>query len=70
MKTGVDESTQNELSDNLSRTLADQIGSRIAKDLEEACLAEETIRVADLFDQGTIWINDGGIHASPTVRRN
>jgi DNA-binding MarR family transcriptional regulator/tetratricopeptide (TPR) repeat protein len=49
--------------------LADRVGLDLAKQLEDASLFMHTKRIVNLYSQGCEWINAGGLHASPIVRR-
>jgi tetratricopeptide (TPR) repeat protein len=49
--------------------LADRVGQDLAKQLEDASLFMHTKRIVNLYSQGCEWINAGGLHASPIVRR-
>jgi len=51
------------------RDLADGVGRTMASQLETACLAMDTNGMADLFDQSAKWLDAGGEHATPEVRR-
>lgn len=49
--------------------LADRVGFHLAKQVEDATLCVYTNEIVDLYSQGCEWINAGGLHASPLVRR-
>jgi tetratricopeptide (TPR) repeat protein len=50
-------------------TLADSVGFYLSQQLEEATLCVYTKEIVNLYSQGCEWINAGGLHASPLVRR-
>ena len=51
------------------RYSAERVGDHLIKQLEEASLLAQTKLIVELYFQGRNWIDVGGLHASPSVRR-